>query len=270
MSGAGHFSPVVFLGAGKVKAIGVGWLCLSCSQSGSWSVAVVGRGGLGPPFRLFRPYRALMFVGSGSQGDALGWFMMPFQGCKRMMRAFENAPYQGRYGFGGQLMKIVKSTRHQKIIGDFGENLVCNWLSRSGFEVVIVDHTGIDVLAYNPRTRERLGITVKSRTRHDKGKEIGSVNLLSYQKGKNDRKKMMDACKAFGAEPWLAIYVEAAAYADLIMLSLRHYDRKYRGKAGRKIDDWKMTEKAREIFEKDSHVRRIHMDFSKAGSSWEW
>jgi len=52
---------------------------------------------------------------------------------------------------------IEKSSRHQKIIGNLGENLVCNWLSRSGLEVTIVDHTGIDIIAYNPRTKERLG-----------------------------------------------------------------------------------------------------------------
>lgn len=40
---------------------------------------------------------------------------------------------------------IKKSTRHQHIIGKYGEYLVCNWLSRSGFEVGIVDHTGIDM-----------------------------------------------------------------------------------------------------------------------------
>jgi Holliday junction resolvase-like predicted endonuclease len=59
---------------------------------------------------------------------------------------------------------IEKSSRHPKIIGSLGEHLVCNWLSRSGFEVAVVDHTGIDVIAYNPKTKERLGITVKSRT----------------------------------------------------------------------------------------------------------
>ena len=60
-------------------------------------------------------------------------------------------------------MDITKSTRHQKIIGDYGEMLICNWMSRSGFEVTVVDHTGIDIIAYNPNTKERLGITVKSR-----------------------------------------------------------------------------------------------------------
>lgn len=61
------------------------------------------------------------------------------------------------------LIGIEKSTRHHQIVGRFGEHCVCNWLSRSGFEVCIVDHTGMDVIAYHPVSKERLGITVKSR-----------------------------------------------------------------------------------------------------------
>ena len=55
------------------------------------------------------------------------------------------------------LMEIVKSSRHGKVIGSFGENIICNWLSRSGFEVIIVDHTGLDIIAYNPSTEKRIG-----------------------------------------------------------------------------------------------------------------
>ena len=164
-------------------------------------------------------------------------------------------------------MEIVKSTRHQKIIGNFGEALLCNWLSRSGFEVTIVDHTGIDVLAYNTRTEQRLGISVKSRTRV-KGTEDESVNIFSYQKGKNDRQKALDACKAFAAEPWIAIYVESSNSADLYLLSLEHYDQEYRGKKKRAIDTWKMGPKYREKYQADPKVHNIRMSFS--GSAWTW
>jgi len=164
-------------------------------------------------------------------------------------------------------MKIVKSSRHQKIIGNFGEALLCNWLSRSGFEVTIVDHTGIDVLAYNSKTKKRLGISVKSRTRV-KGKETDSVNIFSYQKGKNDRQKVLGACKAFAAEPWIAIYVELSSSADLYLLSLNHYDREYRGKKNRAIDDWKMGTQYRERYQADPKIWNIQMNFS--GSSWNW
>lgn len=164
-------------------------------------------------------------------------------------------------------MEIDKSTRHQKIIGNFGEALVCNWLSRSGFEVTIVDHTGIDVLAYNTKTEQRLGISVKSRTRV-KGTEDESVNIFSYQKGKNDRQKALDACKAFAAEPWIAIYVESSDRADLYLLSLEHYDQEYRGKKKRAIDDWKMGPRRREKYQADPKVHNIRMNFS--GSAWTW
>ena len=57
-------------------------------------------------------------------------------------------------------MEITKGSRFTRIIGNFGENIVCNWLSRSGFEVALVDHTGIDIVAYRRATRDRPGITV--------------------------------------------------------------------------------------------------------------
>lgn len=98
-------------------------------------------------------------------------------------------------------MEIIKSSRHQRIIGIFGEALLCNWLSRSGFEVTIVDHTGIDIIGYNASTGKRIGITVKSRTRK-KGQEASSVNIFSYRKGKNDRQKVIESCNAFACEPW--------------------------------------------------------------------
>ena len=87
---------------------------------------------------------------------------------------------------------MMKSTRHSKIIGDFGEHFVCDKLSKSGFEVLRVDHTGLDVIAYNVVNERRLGITVKSRTRN-KGKESETVNVFSYRKGKNDRDKLLVA-----------------------------------------------------------------------------
>ena len=155
-------------------------------------------------------------------------------------------------------MEILKSSRHQKIIGNFGENLICNWLSRSGFEVSIVDHTGIDGIAYNPSTKQRIGITVKSRTRNV-GKEETSVNIFSYQKGKNDRQKLLDACKAFACEPWMVVYVETSEFADVYLTSLKNYDEKYRGKEGKAIDNWKMRKKYKEQYDKDRDVKHIRI-----------
>jgi len=164
-------------------------------------------------------------------------------------------------------MKIIKSTRHNKIIGNFGEALLCNWLSRSGFEVTIIDHTGIDLVAYNPSTQNRHGITVKSRTR-EKGKENTAVNIFSYQKGKDDRKKVLDACDSFACRPWIGIYVETTEFADLYLLSLDHYDQKYRGPKGRAIDNWKMGEKYKKAYNEDQNIRHLFMDFTHSPLNW--
>jgi hypothetical protein len=164
-------------------------------------------------------------------------------------------------------MDIEKSTRHQKIIGDFGEGVLLNWLSRSGFEVCLVDHTGLDVVAYHPATKKRLGITAKSRTRN-LGKENTHVNVLSYQKGKNDRQKLLDACEAFACTPYLAIYVETVDFADLYLTSLAHYDTKYRSKEGRALDDWKMGTKYVEEYYKDPEVKHVRMAFQT--TNWDW
>jgi hypothetical protein len=165
-------------------------------------------------------------------------------------------------------MEIIKSSRHQKIIGDFGENLICNWLSRSGFEVTIVDHTGIDIVAYQPSNKQRIGISVKSRTRII-GKEDESVNMFSYQKGKDDRQKVVDACQAFACEPWIAIYVEATDCAEVYLTSLENYDHKYRGREGRAIDDWKMKADYRKKYETDILVKHIRIDFHSTNWNWE-
>ena len=165
-------------------------------------------------------------------------------------------------------MEIIKSSRHQKIIGDFGENLICNWLSRSGFEVVLVDHTGIDIIAYNPSTNQRLGITVKSRTRNI-GKEDDPVNIFSYQEGKDDRQKLLGACEAFACEPWIAVYVETSDFADVYLTSLENYNKKYRGKEQRAIDTWKMGKKGKDQYNKDPDVKHISITFYAANWNWQ-
>lgn len=158
-------------------------------------------------------------------------------------------------------MSITKSSRHQKIIGEFGELLVCNWLSRSGFEVARVDHTGIDIIAYNRTTEQRLGITVKSRTREDRTK-YDSVNIFISKK--NDRQKLLDACKSFACEPWIAIYIEYEKSSDLYLISLDNYDKNYSSSRPGKvriIEDWKMGEKDKDKYAKDPNIKHIKSEF---------
>lgn len=151
--------------------------------------------------------------------------------------------------------KVRKSTRHQKIIGDYGESLVCNWLSRSGFEVSIVDHTGIDIVAYNPENKTRYGLTIKSRTRNV-GKETTHVNLFLAEEIKN----IQEACNSFGCdEAWIVVYIETAKYADLFLVNLDHYLYNYYNNT--KNVDWKMSKKYLDKYVSDENVLHLHMNF---------
>jgi Holliday junction resolvase len=153
---------------------------------------------------------------------------------------------------------MKKSTRHSKIIGDFGEFFVCDSLSKAGFEVVRVDHTGLDVIAYNTSDQRRLGITVKSRTRKE-GKESDAVNIFSYQNGKDDRQKLLAACKAFDCEPWIAVYVENLDGADLYLTSLHAFNKYHSGKA---IETWKMDENSKKRYAEDPDVKHIRIELN--------
>jgi len=159
------------------------------------------------------------------------------------------------------MIGIERSSRHSKIVGNFGEYLVCNWLSRSGFEVCVVDHTGLDIIAYNRCTKQRLGITVKSRTRTE-GTESESVYI--FREG--DRQKLLDACEAFQCEPWIAVYAERDTEADLFLTSLDNYDR-HKPQRTRAVDGWGMTGKHILAYQDDPEVKHIHMLF-KADNWW--
>lgn len=162
------------------------------------------------------------------------------------------------------MIEIDKGSGYPKIVGNFGEYLVCHWLSRSGFEVGIVDHTGMDVIAHHRASDKRLGITVKSRTRNY-GTEAMSTHI--FNEARQDRQKLLDACEAFACEPWIAAYVECNEYADLFLSSLANYDDKYRSADKRSIDAWKMTEKHRRAYAEDREVRHVRFDF-KAENWW--
>jgi hypothetical protein len=154
-----------------------------------------------------------------------------------------------------------KSTRHSIIIGNSGERIVSNWLSRKKFEVAIVDHTGIDIIAQNPNTKRRLGITVKSRARNTEEGESDPVNLFEVKS--NDWKKTNDACSAFGCVPWVAVYVETKTQADLFLTPLTNYKKKYCNKGAKSHYTWKMTKKWLSKYEEDEKVNHIHLTFQE-------
>ena len=162
-------------------------------------------------------------------------------------------------------MTILKSSRHQKIIGDFGEHLIANWLSRSGFEIVLVDHTGIDIVAYHSTLKRRIGVTVKSRTRNE-GTEENNVTIFSDQ---HNRQKVIDACEAFGCEPWIGIYVEMLDSAELYLLSLDHFDTAYHSEKDRSSASWNMRERDKKRYSDDPEVKRIKISFAEENWNWE-
>jgi Holliday junction resolvase len=160
---------------------------------------------------------------------------------------------------------IEKSSRHSKIIGNFGEQYIANWLSRSGFEVILVDHTGIDIVVYNKKMNKRFGISVKSRTRNE-GTESTFVNI--FHDNISDRKKVLEACDAFACEPWIGIYIETSEAADIYLLSLDHYDKTYSNRPDSKSGNWKMDLKNKQKYEEDNAIKHIKIQFDL--KKWDW
>jgi hypothetical protein len=154
-------------------------------------------------------------------------------------------------------MLINKSKRHSKYIGLFGETLVCNILSRSGFEVMLVDHVGIDIIAFRPDVG-RLGISVKSRMRQDETNEISSVNLFSSQDS-----HLAETCAGFHLTPWIAVYVETRKSADLYLTSFENYKEKYAGNEGLAMLRWDMREKNRQSYNEDEAIMYLRIEFSQ-------
>jgi Holliday junction resolvase-like predicted endonuclease len=113
-------------------------------------------------------------------------------------------------------VKIKKSTRHSKITGDFSENLVLYFLSKHGFECANVDHTGIDIIARNPITKEIMGISVKSRSRNE-GKEGTFLSIPN-----DNFKKIKKACQAFDCVPYFAVIVDEGGVINVFILSMNH------------------------------------------------
>jgi hypothetical protein len=113
-------------------------------------------------------------------------------------------------------LDILKSSRHSKITGDYGEALVLYWLSKYGFECARVDHTGIDLIARNPHTRELMGISVKSRSR-SKGTERSSLRIAS-----GNFEKVSRACDEFRCVPYFAIVIDEGEKTQGFVLAMEH------------------------------------------------
>ena len=105
---------------------------------------------------------------------------------------------------------LEKSSRHSKITGDMGEALVCYLLSKAGWEIGRFDHTGIDLIA--SRNGKRLGISVKSRSRHEL-RNNASINLP-----RKNIEYTNSACTAFGLEPFYAFVCDRESKGIVVYL----------------------------------------------------
>jgi len=144
-------------------------------------------------------------------------------------------------------MKINKSTRHAKITGDFGEALVLYWLSKYGFECARVDHTGIDIIASDPHSKEVMGISVKSRSRNE-GTEDTYVSITN-----DNFEKAQAACNAFGCIPYFSIVVDAGNTLRGFILPMAHLLDMF--PMGKTASAWKMTEPYLKQYASDPEIR---------------
>jgi len=155
-------------------------------------------------------------------------------------------------------MEIKKSTRHSKITGNFGENIVLYLLSKYGFESANVDHTGIDISSRNSITSEVMGVSVKSRSRSD-GTEGSYISIPN-----DNFVKVKKACEAFNCIPYFAIVSDEKNKMYIFILSMKHLLELFPKRE--KICSWKMTNAHIEKYLKDKEI--ISFEFNYKNHNW--
>ncbi|HPU85822.1 MAG TPA: hypothetical protein PLE60_10855 [Candidatus Latescibacteria bacterium] len=155
-------------------------------------------------------------------------------------------------------MEINKSSRHSKITGDFAESLILYWLSKYGFECALVDHTGIDIIARNPHTKEVMGISVKSRCRNV-GKEHTHLSIPN-----DDLDKADAACEAFGCVPYFAIVVDAGDMVCGFILSKEKLLSMF--PKGKTVVNWKMRAQYLAKYASDPDIKSF--EFTTKTTCW--
>lgn len=89
--------------------------------------------------------------------------------------------------------------------------LLAYLLSRIGWEVVVVDHIGIDLMA--ARGGKRIGISVKCRSR-DESRNEASINLP-----RKNIEHTRAACQTFGFEPYHAFVCDRETKGVVVYLA---------------------------------------------------
>jgi len=156
-------------------------------------------------------------------------------------------------------MDLKKSTRHSKITGDFAERLVLYWLSKYGFECAYVDHVGLDIIAKNPHTGERMGISVKSRSRNI-GTEGTFVSIP-----KDNLTKLDAACLVFGCQAYFAVVVDEENKLMAFIVSKSHLLKIL--PPGDRVISWKMCKAWLQRYKGDPQIKWFEF-ISNTGSWW--
>ncbi len=156
-------------------------------------------------------------------------------------------------------MKIKKGPRHAKITGNFGENLILYWLSKYGFECANIDHTGIDIIAKNFKTKELMGISVKGRSR-ESGKEKDSLTIK-----REEFNKAKKACESFSCFPYFAIIIDGKNKIYCFILSMRKLLKMFPD--GETTINWKMGEKYLRKYYNDPEIKIFEFEY-KTHSWW--
>lgn len=151
-------------------------------------------------------------------------------------------------------MDISKSSRHSKITGDFAEHLILYYLSKYGFECARVDHTGIDIIARNPYTKELMGISVKGRSR-GKGKDGEHMTIR-----KDNFVKAGAACTAFDCTPYFGIVVDETPKTYIFILPMDELLQI--NPAGERASAWKMKPQHLVKYRENPNVVMFEFDFS--------
>jgi len=157
-------------------------------------------------------------------------------------------------------METNRSSRHSKITGNFAESLILYWLSKHNFECANIDHTGIDIIAKNPNTKELMGISVKSRSRK-KGTEKSHLKI--------DNKhfdKVENACKSFNCTPYFALVIDKSNKIYCFILSMNELLKIF--PKSKKTCNWKMTEENLLNYYKNPKIKIFEFTHKTYSCSW--
>lgn len=138
------------------------------------------------------------------------------------------------------------SINHKQIVGDFGEHLVLYLLSKNGYECVLANHVGIDIIVKDHKRAENLGISVKTRCRFE-GKEKESVSIP-----KSNFYNLSKTCRIFNLIPYFAIVSDTEEEVSCMLFPYEEL-KKIIGKA--KNPSISMTEESRKKYKKNKNIK---------------